>query len=87
MWSILLHNKFIEVVFTQSSRKHRVGRRRAVEVMAGSKPISSLRANGVVECAWKGPDDRGLVIEVVALLVEDRMVVIHVMPTALRRRP
>jgi hypothetical protein len=55
--------------------------------MAGSKPISSLRANGVVECAWKGPDDRGLVIEVVALLVEDRMVVIHVMPTALRRRP
>ena len=34
---------------------------------------------------WIGVDDRGLELEIVALDLEDAVVVIHVMPTSLRR--
>ncbi|GII75696.1 hypothetical protein Sru01_06780 [Sphaerisporangium rufum] len=34
---------------------------------------------------WLGPDDRGLELEVIAVLTEKYLLVIHVMPTALRR--
>lgn len=33
---------------------------------------------------WIGEDDRGIELEVVALDLDDAVVVIHVMPTALR---
>jgi len=35
---------------------------------------------------WVGEDDRGLELEVVALVLPDYLLVIHVMPTQLRRR-
>jgi hypothetical protein len=34
---------------------------------------------------WVGPDDRGIELEIVALDLEDALVIIHVMPTSLRR--
>ena len=34
---------------------------------------------------WIGPDDRGIELEIVALDLEDAVIVIHVMPTSLRR--
>ena len=34
---------------------------------------------------WVGIDDRGIELEIVALDLEDAVVVIHVMPTSLRR--
>jgi len=34
---------------------------------------------------WIGSDDRGIELEIVALDLEDAVVVIHVMPTSLRR--
>jgi hypothetical protein len=37
--------------------------------------------------AWIGEDDRGIELEIVALDLPDAVVVIHVMPTALRRTP
>lgn len=87
MWKILLHSNIIEVGFTQSARKHRIGRRRIVSVMNEAAPRVSVRHDGVVECAWEGADDRGLVIEVTALLIDGGLLVIHAMPAALRRRP
>lgn len=36
---------------------------------------------------WIGPDDRGVNLEVVAVELPDLWLVIHVMPTALRRNP
>lgn len=36
---------------------------------------------------WVGADDRGIELEIVALDLPDVVVVIHVMPTALRRTP
>jgi len=35
---------------------------------------------------WIGEDDRGIELEIVALDLGDAIVVVHVMPTALRRR-
>lgn len=35
---------------------------------------------------WIGEDDRGIELEIVALDLIDAIVVVHVMPTALRRR-
>jgi hypothetical protein len=35
--------------------------------------------------AWIGPDDRGIELETVAPDLDDAVVVIHVMPTSLRR--
>ena len=34
---------------------------------------------------WIGPDDRGVELEIVALDLPDEIVVIHVMPTDLKR--
>jgi len=50
-------------------------------------PRITVRDDGVVECAWLGPDDRGIVIEVTALVIDGTLLVIHAMPAALRRRP
>jgi len=36
---------------------------------------------------WMGVDDRGIELEIVALVLLDAVVVIHVMPTALRSTP
>lgn len=38
-----------------------------------------------VRLVWTGPDDRGIELEIVALDLPDEWLVIHVMPTALRR--
>lgn len=35
---------------------------------------------------WIGEDDRGVELEVVALDLDEAVIVIHVMPTELRRR-
>lgn len=35
---------------------------------------------------WVGDDDRGVELEIVALDLDETVVVIHVMPTELRRR-
>jgi hypothetical protein len=36
---------------------------------------------------WIGPDDRGVELEIVALVLQAELLVIHVIPTALRRAP
>lgn len=43
-------------------------------------------ANADARLVWIGEDDRGIELEIVALELDDAIVVVHVMPTALRRR-
>lgn len=47
----------------------------------------SVAATGTADArlVWIGPDDRGVEPEIVALDLPDEWLVIHVMPTALRR--
>ena len=45
----------------------------------------TARANVDARLVWIGADDRGIELEIVALDLPDAIVVIHVLPTALRR--
>ncbi len=80
----------MRVKFTQAARKHRIGRTRALHVMNTTEPTESQRDDATRELAWVGLDDRGLELEVVAIEIDDAttgeriLLVLHVMPTALR---
>ena len=44
-----------------------------------------VAATADARLVWIGEDDRGIELEIVALDLDDAVVVIHVMPTAMRR--
>ena len=71
----------MEIVFTQSSRRHRVGRTRIRDVLAA--PVVVVEIARVVEQAPRvlllGPDRSGRVLEVVVVMEPDRVIVIHAM--------
>jgi len=76
----------VQVRFTRGSRKHKIGRAHALHVMGTVTPelIPGAGDRGDDQLVWTGPDDRGLELEVIALVLPDLLLVIHVMPTALR---
>ena len=75
---------------TQAARKHRIGANRIPYVVSHNQPTLSTRPSGEAEFSWAGVDDRGLELEVIGVLVEldgdPAMLIIHAMPTALRRK-
>lgn len=75
---------------TQGARKHRIGAARIAHVVATNEPTVGVRPSGESEYVWIGEDDRGLELEVIGVIVDvDRdptMLIIHAMPTALRRK-
>ena len=74
----------MDLAWTQSSRRHRIGRAHARHVINTTKPTSITTAHGSEALLWVGSDDRGLELEIVAVVLPGRYLVIHVMPTALR---
>ena len=77
----------MQVRFTRSARKHRIGKGRALAAMnnAGEPQRIPPPAEGLSEMLlWVGEDDRGLALEVLALERPDCLLVIHVMPYAWR---
>lgn len=70
-----------KIRFTRSARRHRIGKAHALHVMNTAEPIND--PNGIT---WVGEDDRGVELEIVLVETPDIFLVIHVMPTALRRR-
>ncbi len=82
------HNTARPVRFTRSARKHRIGRAHALHVIATVTPTEVAATDEFdARRVWLGPDDRGVDLEVVALVLPTELLVIHVMPTALRRKP
>ena len=75
----------MEVLWSQSSRRHRIGRAHARHVMATVEPTESVTTAGHPALPWIGTDDRGVELEIVAAMLPDLYLVVHVMPTALRR--
>jgi hypothetical protein len=76
-----------ELVFAQSSRRHRIGRARARYVIEhGYHFVVPAAGDRDEQLTWVGEDDRGLELEVIAIEKPDCILVIHVMPLALRRR-
>ena len=71
----------------RSARRHRIGKAHAMHVISTTEatPIPATAALDA-RLVWIGPDDRGIELEIVALDLPEAIVVIHVMPTALRRR-
>ncbi|MCA1674690.1 MAG: hypothetical protein LC799_21690 [Actinobacteria bacterium] len=77
-----------DIKFAQSARKHRIGRAHVLHVI---ETVSYTRypatENLDARIEWRGPDDRGVELEVIAVELPDLWLVIHVMPTALRSKP
>ena len=75
---------------TQAARKHRVGAARIASVISTIEPTVGTRPSGEPEFSWAGPDDRGRELEIIGVLVdiydEPAILIIHAMPTALRRK-
>jgi hypothetical protein len=72
--------------FTRSSRKHRIGRVHALHVMANTVPQHIDVPAGAPRLMWTGPDDRGVELDVIAVMLPGELLVIHVMPTHYRGR-
>jgi hypothetical protein len=77
----------VEVRFTKSARKHRIGRAHALAAMTNAGPPQVVDREGDYDerLVYIGPDDRGVELEIVALALGDLLLVIHVMPTDYRR--
>ncbi len=79
-----------EIRFTQSARRHRIGRASARHVLASAEPTPVTTSSGADAWLYVGPDERGRELEIIALEVrpvdaaQPYLLVIHVMPTQLR---
>jgi hypothetical protein len=86
--AFLCHTKWVEreVRWYRSARRHRIGKAHAMHVITTVVP-QQVPATSVADArlVWIGADDRGVELEIVALDLEHALVVIHVMPTSLRR--
>jgi hypothetical protein len=76
----------MDIRFTQSARKHRIGKTRALYVINHYAPIDiQSDAETREKLLWIGQDDRGLELEIVAIVSDNYLLVIHVMPTIFRK--
>lgn len=81
------HNRTMQIRFTQSARRHRIGKAHARYVMGAYEPTRIPADDEHSErLVWVGMDDRGLELEIVAVLETDYLLVIHVMPRSLKTR-
>lgn len=77
----------MELRFTQAARKHRVGRERVRHAMASTTPTVVVTKRGDQGWLYMADDDRGVELEIIAVeLADGALLVVHVMPTALRRK-
>ncbi len=81
---------YLEIRFTQSARKHRIGRASAHHVLTSTEPTAVTTTSGADAWLYVGPDERGRELEIIAVEVKPAeaerpyLLVIHVMPTQLR---
>jgi hypothetical protein len=86
------HNSaMLELRFPQAARRHRIGRASVGHVMASVAPIGAITAQGSPAWTCTGRDERGRELEVIAVEIgraewrDPFLLVIHVMPTSLRK--
>jgi hypothetical protein len=76
-----------EIRFTQSARKHRIGKARALYVIENYQPMEVHDPKtGDQNLRWIGIDDRGLELDIIAVVTPKYLLVIHVMPYRFRRK-
>ena len=77
----------MKIEFTQASRRHKIGRAHVRHVMATTQPTPITTNRGAEGWLYVGPDDRGRVVEVIAVITEaDSLLVVHAMPYRFRER-
>ena len=93
-----MHHWWVGLKLTQAARKRRDGAARIVSVISTiDSTVGTHRAasqssaeSREPESSWTGPDGRGRELEIIGVLVdidgEPAMLIIHAMPTALRRK-
>lgn len=73
----------VEIRFTRSARKHRIGKARAMRVISSVEPTLVPPAEKYDEqWVWTGEDDRGVELHIVGVERPDCMLIIHVQPTS-----
>ncbi|OLT40608.1 hypothetical protein BJF85_05505 [Saccharomonospora sp. CUA-673] len=74
--------------FTRRARKHKIGKAHALAAMSscGEPEFVAGKDGYDDQLVWIGVDDRGVELEIVAVILPDFLLVIHVMPTQFRRR-
>ncbi len=71
----------MKIEFTQASRRHKIGRAPVRHVMATTQPTPITTNRGAEGWLYVGPDERGRVLEIIAVATEaDTLLVVHVMP-------
>jgi len=82
----------LEIRFTKAARKHRVGRASVRNAMASTAPTRTITDWGNIAWLFVGLDERNRELEIIAVEVEREeeheafLLVIHVMPTNLKKR-
>ena len=76
----------MQIKFTQAARKHRIGKAHALFVIENNPFFVVTDEVGRVQRVWQGQDDRGVELEVIAVVLKEYLLVTHVMPTNFRRR-
>jgi hypothetical protein len=77
--------------WAQAARRHHIGRASARHVIQTVEPTPRTTVGGANAWLWLGPDERGRELEIIAVEIDPGngdhyLLVIHVMPTGLRRR-
>lgn len=78
----------MEVRFARAARKHRIGKAHALAALnnAGEPTVIPARADQSDDrLVFIAPDDRGVMLEVIAVRLPAYLYVIHVMPYSFRR--
>lgn len=76
-----------EIRWYRSARRHKIGKAHAMHVVNSHEPEPvAATETADARLVWIGKDDRGVKLEVVALDLDEAVIVIRVMPTELRRR-
>ncbi len=75
----------VEYRFTQSARKHRIAKGRALFIIDNCLPEEMPHfVLGERKMFWQGFDERGLKLEIVGIQIGTIVLVIHVMPSKFR---
>jgi hypothetical protein len=74
---------YTQVRYTKSARKHRIGRGSADYVLRMNLP--AVIQQEPLKLFWIGLDERGRELEIIAVLENEELIIIHAMPTIYRR--
>lgn len=77
----------MELRFTQSARRHRIGKAHVLYVVSTYEATPTVTKRGEDGWDWVGNDDRGVELHVIGVPKPgDLLLIIHAFPTALNRR-